>query len=250
MPPPTERLPRGGYLVAATIERASAASITIGRDDSHRAAVEHHLDELVFAGGDASQRNTAGVGDRAEHERGGLDVGVSVLHVDSQPGKSGPGHEPRCRNAAEREPGADLRLAGLERPFDWIFFQVTSSTKFRMSSRRGLEGGNSHHETSFSLQPRGSKSGPVSISPQGRARQGSSTHVFTGCCLACDDKVELVRMFGNYAAWIARPSPPRLDPIHARHTRHGNVFSAGQRRIKDDAASWLDTWANRATRFS
>ncbi len=30
MPPPTERLPRGGYLVAATIERASSASMTIG----------------------------------------------------------------------------------------------------------------------------------------------------------------------------------------------------------------------------
>ena len=100
-----------------------------GGDDSHRAAVEHHLDQLVPAGGDASQGNTAGIGDGAEHERRGLDVGVSVLHIHREPGKSGAGHEPRRGNAPERQPGADLRLAGLESPFDWILFQVTSSAK-------------------------------------------------------------------------------------------------------------------------
>ena len=127
MPPPTDRLPRGGYLVAATIASASAASITIGRDDSHGAAIKDHLDVFVLPGGNAGQRDTAGVGDRREHVRGGLDVGVSVLHVDGQPWKARPRQEPGSGNASQRQPGSDLWFPGTQRSFDRILFQLSSS---------------------------------------------------------------------------------------------------------------------------
>ena len=112
--------------VQAAADRAVAARGVLGRgddraglvgvhdhrrDDPHRAAVEHHLDVLVLAGGDAGQRDAAGVGDGAEHQGGGLDVGVGVLHVDGQPGKPGARHEPRGDDAPQREPGADLNRA-------------------------------------------------------------------------------------------------------------------------------------------
>ena len=93
------------------------------RHDAHRAAVEHHLDPLVLPGRNAGQRDAAGVGDRAEHHRRGLDVGVGVLHVHGEPGKPRARHEPRRRHAPQRQPGADLRLARLQRPNDWILFQ-------------------------------------------------------------------------------------------------------------------------------
>ena len=89
-----DRLPRGGYLVAATIELGLVGVHHHRRDDSHGAAIEDHLDVFVLAGGDAGQGDAAGVGDRREHVRGGLDVGVGVLHVDGQPRKPDPRHEP------------------------------------------------------------------------------------------------------------------------------------------------------------
>ena len=96
------------------------------RDDPHGAGVQDHLDVLMLAGGDAGQRDAAGVGDRGEHVSRGLDVGVGVLHVDGQPGEPDPGHEPCGGDAAERQPGADLGLAGTQRPLDWILFQLSS----------------------------------------------------------------------------------------------------------------------------
>ena len=74
-------------------------------------------------GRDAGQRDAAGVGDGAEHHGGGLDVGVRVLHVDRQPGESGPRQEPRGDHAAQREPRPDLRLSRPQCSLDRIGFQ-------------------------------------------------------------------------------------------------------------------------------
>ena len=73
--------------------------------------------------GNAGQGDAAGVGDRREHVGGGLDVGVSVLHVDGQPGKPCPRHEPGARDASQRQPGSDLWFPGTQRSFDRILFQ-------------------------------------------------------------------------------------------------------------------------------
>ncbi len=129
--------------VHAAADRSIAARWVLGRrddrpglvgvhhhrgDDPHGPAVEDHLDVLVLPGGNPCQGNAAGVGDRGEHVGGGLDIGVGVLHVDGQPGEPHPRHEPGRRDAAQREPGSDLRLAGTQRPFDWILFQLGASS--------------------------------------------------------------------------------------------------------------------------
>jgi len=104
--------------------------------DAHRATVQHHLDPLVFPGRNAGQRHAAGVGDGAEHHRRGLDIRVGMLHVHGEPGKPRAGQEPRRRHAAQRQPRADLRLARLQRPDDWILFQrwsPVSKRKLRVS---------------------------------------------------------------------------------------------------------------------
>src|SRR5262249_6797746 len=121
-----------------------------GGNDSHRATVEHHLDQVMPSSGNASEGNAACVGDGAEHERRGLDVGMGMLHIDGQPWKAGACHEPRCCDTTEREPSADLRLPGLERPFDWIFFQVASSTKFPKKPDKTARYSSRTHETSLS----------------------------------------------------------------------------------------------------
>ena len=77
--------------------------------------------------GNAGQGDAARVGDRAEHVGGGLDVGVRVLHVDRQPGKARPRHEPGRRDAPQRQPGPDLWFPGPQRSFDRILFQLSSS---------------------------------------------------------------------------------------------------------------------------
>ena len=42
-------------------------------------------------------------------------------------GRPNPGHEPGRRDAPHCEPGPDLGLAGVQRSFDWILFQSSSS---------------------------------------------------------------------------------------------------------------------------
>src|SRR5207249_11153357 len=49
------------------------------RDEAHRSAVEHLLDILMLACRDAGQGDASRVGDGAEHQGGGLNVGVGVL---------------------------------------------------------------------------------------------------------------------------------------------------------------------------
>ncbi len=80
------------------------------RDDPHRPAVEDRLDQVVPAGLDPGQGDAAGVGDGAEHQGGGVDVGVGVLHVHGQPGQARPRQEPTGHDAPQRQPGADLGL--------------------------------------------------------------------------------------------------------------------------------------------
>ena len=130
-PPPTERLPRRGVLGRGDDRPGLVGVHDHRRDDAHRAAVEDHLDPLVLAGGDAGQRDAARVGDGAEHQGGGLDVGVGVLHVHGQPGETRSRHEPRRGDAPQRQPGADLRLARLQARITGFFFNVVPPVRNR-----------------------------------------------------------------------------------------------------------------------
>src|SRR5262249_47936617 len=71
-------------------------------DDTVSAVVEHALDMIVTVSRDTGERDGSGVGDGGEHVRGRLPIDQAVLQVDRQPSESGPGHESRRRDAAER----------------------------------------------------------------------------------------------------------------------------------------------------
>ena len=95
-----------------------------------------------------------------------------------------------------------------------------------------------HDGTSFLLHATGSKSlRPLSTRAEpSRERRTSqrTSPILHRSRLACDDNVELVRMFGDITV-LQRALHTRLDPILASHACHRNVFSAGQRRIEDAA---------------
>jgi glycosyltransferase involved in cell wall biosynthesis len=105
-----------------------------GADDPHGATVENGFDEVVTARVDANQRYAARVSDAAEHEGGGMDVGVGMFHIDREPRQAGPGQETRSHHAAQREPSPDLRLSGLQRPLHWVRLQGNAPTLVRSSS--------------------------------------------------------------------------------------------------------------------
>ena len=112
----TDRRIKGG---ANGVERLLPA-IDHRYDDAVRSVVENALDVIVAIGRHARQGDAAGVGDGGEHVRRRLPIGVRMFDVHGQPGEAGAGQEARGHDTAQREPGADRGLAGLQGTFDGI----------------------------------------------------------------------------------------------------------------------------------
>ena len=110
MPPPTLRLPVGGYLAAAIGDLGLLDRIDHRHDDAPGPGVEHALDVVVRPFGHAGQRHAAGVGDGGEDRRRLRPVDGRMLDVERQPVEAHAGQHARGVQIAQREPGAERRL--------------------------------------------------------------------------------------------------------------------------------------------
>ena len=88
MPPPTLRLPTGGYLAAAMAVRACSTVSTHGDYDPPSSRIQHAFDVVMVALGDPRQRHAAGICDGGEDRRGLAPVDGRVFDVQSQPIKT------------------------------------------------------------------------------------------------------------------------------------------------------------------
>src|SRR5262249_4487021 len=91
------------------------------------AVIQDALDVIVSVGWHAGESNTASVGDGAKRVRRRLPVDETVLQVHGKPGEPGSRQKPRRRDAAQRQPGADRRLACFQSTFDRVGTHEESS---------------------------------------------------------------------------------------------------------------------------
>ncbi len=91
-------------------------------DDAPRPGVESPLDVEMRPLRHAADRHATGFSNASEHGRSLRPIDRRMLHVQRQPIEARAGHDARGIQIAQRQPGAERRFSGFQRPLDGIGF--------------------------------------------------------------------------------------------------------------------------------